>query len=170
MTVLSLDDFSGAEFSPCGNYRYKLWRMWARSEPVVLFLMLNPSTADRIANDPTIRRCQRFAELWGYGSLHVANVFAYRTPAPTALLDVPDPVGPVNDDKIDELTGYADRIIVAWGKPLPALVPRIEFVSRYLLSNYPCFCMGVTKDGHPCHPLYLPYTVRPMAWVGYNDG
>ncbi len=169
MKGLPLDDFSGAELSACTNYRYKLWRMWERSSPIVVFVMLNPSTADRLADDPTIRRCIRFSELWGYGSLHVCNVFAYRSPTPASLLDVQDPVGAENDQKIFELAKSADRIIVAWGKPLEGLVARVQFVSRNLLANYVCYCLATTQDGHPRHPLYMSYSARPQVWTGYDS-
>lgn len=174
MGQISLDDFSGAEFSECGKYRYKLWRMWERSKPAVLFVMLNPSTADRLADDPTIRRCVRFAELWGYGSLHVGNAFAYRSPTPASLLAVRDAEdrlaagGVENDQKIYELAKSADRVVVAWGKPLPALLPHVQFVSLNLLATCTCHCLGLTKDGHPRHPLYVPYVQPLQVWTGYK--
>ena len=73
---------SGADFSECGRYRYKLWRTWDDIRPVVMFIMLNPSTADATADDPTIRRCIGFARAWGYGGVRVGNLFAWRTPYP----------------------------------------------------------------------------------------
>ena len=73
---------SGADFSECGRYRYKLWRTWDDVRPVVMFIMLNPSTADATADDPTIRRCIGFAHDWGYGGVRVGNLFAWRTPYP----------------------------------------------------------------------------------------
>ena len=50
-------DDTGAAISPCGRYRYALWRKWSDMGPLATFLMLNPSTADASENDATIRKC-----------------------------------------------------------------------------------------------------------------
>ena len=85
---------TGAVFSPCGRYRYKLWRVWDPDLPLgcVMFLMLNPSTATDAEDDPTIRRCIGYARSWGYGGLYVGNLFAYRATDPTALQRVDHPL------------------------------------------------------------------------------
>lgn len=75
---------TGAEFSPCKTYRYALWRRWSDAPPV-LFVMLNPSTANESQDDPTIRRCISFAKQWGHGGIIVGNLFAFRSPYPTDL-------------------------------------------------------------------------------------
>ena len=87
---------SGATFSPCRRYRYTLWRQWDERPPAT-FIMLNPSTADETANDPTVERCQRRAQAMGYGGVRVANIFALRSTDPRALYTAEDPVGPEND-------------------------------------------------------------------------
>ena len=69
---------SYATFSPCRQYRFALWRYW-KSGTQVLFVMLNPSTADEATDDPTIRRCIGFARTWGFASRAASNLFAYRT-------------------------------------------------------------------------------------------
>src|ERR1019366_833740 len=84
-------------------YRYSLWRRVGESRRRVLFVMLNPSTADAIVDDPTIRRCMGFARTWGFGELEVCNLFAYRSPCPSALLRAADPVGPSNDRALRRL-------------------------------------------------------------------
>lgn len=76
------EEFSGASFSECRKYRYLLWRVWDESKPAAVFLMLNPSTADDVDNDPTVERCQRRVHALGYGSLKVVNIFAYRSTIP----------------------------------------------------------------------------------------
>src|SRR4029077_5114543 len=86
-----------AEFSHCRRYRFALWRRWD-SGPQVLFVMLNPSTADETTDDPTIRRCIGFARTWGFGSLAGANLFAFRTLKPRQLRPASEPIGAGNDD------------------------------------------------------------------------
>ena len=73
-------------FSSCRTYRYVLWRELDAANPrYALFIGLNPSTADEVADDPTIRRCKDFARRWGYGAVCVANLFAYRATKPAKL-------------------------------------------------------------------------------------
>ena len=97
-----------ADFSACGTYRYALRRIWLPAAPQVLFIGLNPSTADEKSDDPTIRRCLGFARSWGYGGLIVANLFAYRATAPSALREARDPIGPLND-LVDRKPGCKSR-------------------------------------------------------------
>ena len=169
MKVLTLDDFSGATFSSCGKYRYKLWRMWMPNGPTAMFIMLNPSTAGGSANDATIRRCIRFAQMWGYGTLYVCNLFAYRSTTPTNLLSVDDPTGPANAGTIDTVAKMAERIIIAWGNPPKPLVKRARLLSNWLReTKYTCYCLGTTNDGHPRHPLYVAYEEPLQEWKGYK--
>lgn len=96
-------NLSGAAFSPCGLYRIKLWRIWDEIKPLVMFLMLNPSTADDIDNDPTVERCQRRAQMLGFGGLMVGNIFAYQSTDPAGLHDPEDPIGAGNDEALIEM-------------------------------------------------------------------
>lgn len=93
---------TGAVFSPCRTYRYGLWRIWNPGAPLLAFIMLNPSTADDVVNDPTVERCVRRAVSMGYGGLRVANIFALRSTDPTQLYVSVDPIGPDNDTAIIE--------------------------------------------------------------------
>ena len=104
----------GAYFSPCRRWRYALWRFWA-PQPLLHFIMLNPSTADENANDPTVERCERRAHDWGYGGVIVTNVFAWRSTDPRGLHDTEDPVGPENDAVIPRAALAARDTICAWG-------------------------------------------------------
>jgi hypothetical protein len=151
---------SSAVFSQCGSYRYMLGRTWDKNRRSVLFVGLNPSTADATADDPTIRRCVRFARDWGYGSLLMANLFAYRCTEPTLLRETKNPIGPRNNWWLEKLKKQADLIVVAWGVH-GALRERNEEVLRVLPDVR---CLGVTKAGHPRHPLYLPAAVRPRIF------
>ena len=82
---------SGATFDRSGRYRYRLWRQWDSALPTVAYIMLNPSTADETANDPTMRACIRIAKLSGFGGMEVVNLFAYRTPDPRRLKQIRNP-------------------------------------------------------------------------------
>lgn len=142
---------SSAEFSPCRSYRYALERRWDDAGPTVAFIGLNPSTADEQSNDPTIRRCIGFAQSWGFGSLSMVNLFAMRSKDPRLLYEAEDPIGPDNDRWIEKARRRADALIAAWGTR-GTLLGRDESV---LAKHRDLLCLGVTKDGHPRHPLYL---------------
>ena len=96
-------------------YRYGLSRVWDKSRPYVLFIGLNPSTADENKDDPTIRRCVDYVCKWGYGGLKMANLFAYRATLPSDLRKAKEPIGVDNDKYIKELSKSAAITIVAWG-------------------------------------------------------
>lgn len=156
---------SGAEFSPCGLYRYSLWRQWGPADsPPAMFLMLNPSTADETQNDPTVERCQRRAREMGYGGLLVGNIFALRSTDPGALYCWDDPQGPDNNVAILKMAKRAGIVICAWGahgrlrgrgKQVHAILKAAGVTPHYLILN---------KDGTPKHPLYISYSVRPKEW------
>src|SRR4029079_19593153 len=104
-----------AVMSPCGRYRYRLTRVWDESRPAVCWVMLNPSTADAVKDDPTIRRGSSFSWSWGAGGLVVVNLFAFRATNPADLLDAPDPVGPENDAHVRDAAKGAGLVMAAWG-------------------------------------------------------
>lgn len=167
ITRYNLGGTAGAEFSECGTYRYRLRRSFtgrvleAPTNPVV-FLMLNPSTADATEDDPTIRRCCGFARAWGHTDLLVSNLFALRSTDPDALLSHPDPVGPENNEVLAGLPRCP--IICAWGSHVAAR-ERGKFVTAMLRgSGDRLLCLGLTKGGAPRHPLYLPASavLRPF--------
>jgi hypothetical protein len=147
--------------SGCGQYRYALWRRWAPG-PQVLFVMLNPSTADQVRDDPTIRRCIGFAASWGYGSLAVANLFAYRTASPKILMRAARPVGRANDRWLLRLAAESSQVIAAWGN-WGGLLGRDQQVREALA---PLHALSLTRQGQPRHPLYVKSTARPMVWLG----
>ena len=142
-----------AVLSPCGKYRYRLGRMWGRViDPTVLFVMLNPSTADGTQDDPTIRRCVGFAKTWGFGHLLVGNMFAYRSTDPKALraLTVDEATGPENDAHLEHMASIAHKIVCAWGAP-----GGTRFPAPLRKHADKLFCLGMTKLGFPRHPLRL---------------
>lgn len=163
---------SDATLSPCGKYRYDLWRVWDDAQKYALFVMLNPSTADAFADDPTIRRCVGFARAWGYGGIVVTNLFAFRATDPRKLRVAGDPIGPDNDKTLsrwaaDPRCGVA---VCAWGAEAsvgkrPLLVNQPGHVLRLLRkAGVTPHYLRLTKDGHPAHPLYLPAGLVPAAW------
>lgn len=151
---------SGATFSPCGEYRYHLWRTWAPG-PRVLWIMLNPSEADANKDDPTIRRCLGYARAWGFGGIEVVNLYAHRTPYPNLLLrpHLSDPVGPENDAHILKALPEAGIIVAAWGSSKAAKL-RAGHV-RSLLDGVPVHALAINKDGNPKHPLYCRKDLTP---------
>ena len=142
----------GAQFSDCRKYRYVLWRIWDEHKDCVVFIGLNPSTANEIEDDPTIRRCIGYAKDWGFGGLYMLNLFAFRATNPKELKRASFPIGFTNNRN---LIIYSDlRLTVAcWGTQ-GTFMNRdkgvIELLGREKLS-----CLGITKEGHPKHPLYL---------------
>lgn len=172
---------SYADISPCGRYRYLLEREWRGThdpknwrwlgakdgagkelgEPKsVLFVMLNPSTADGNKDDSTIRRCVGFAKAWHYEAISVVNLFAYRATRPKDLFAHGDEIhGPRNQEVIENAAQKAGIIIAAWGVH-GGWGEQNETV-RGWLNGYPIYALGLTKDGQPRHPLYLPGDARP---------
>ncbi len=144
-----------ALFSPCRAYRYRLTRFWGRGV-ILPFVMLNPSVADDIIDDPTIRRCMGFARREGAGGVIVANLFAFRATRPRELAMTPNAVGPDNQEALDALArdavANAAIIICAWGARAGAT--GCDAAARFASMGARLACLGKTKDGHPRHPLY----------------
>ena len=99
----------------CGEYRYRLGRLWDESLPVCLWIMLNPSKADAKKDDRTIRRCIDYAKRWSFGGILVGNLFALRSPYPERLYQAEDPVGPKNDRRLRAMLNKADLVVCGWG-------------------------------------------------------
>lgn len=153
---------AGARFSACGRYRYSLWRHWDTDAPYCLFLMLNPSTADEVRNDPTIERCERRARAMGFGGLYVANLFAWRSTDPRALALADDPVGPGNDRAIVKAAKGAGRVICGWGNDGTLLGRDAQVLALLRRARIEPYALAVNKDGSPRHPLYVAYSEEPM--------
>ena len=160
------DAHSTAVYSPCENYRYALTRIWAPAGRKLLFVMLNPSKATEVQNDPTVERCERRARALGYGAFSVTNIFAWRETDPRLMQKADDPVGPDNDRMILQGAAWADEIIAAWGVHGQHL-GRGPSVARLLAgTGKPLRVLGLSKQGHPKHPLYIGYAQQPVPWVG----
>lgn len=159
------DAASVAVYSDCERYRYLLTREWDLHGQRVLFIMLNPSTATEVQNDPTVERCERRARTLGYGAFRVINIFAWRDTDPRAMRRADDPVGPENDAVILNSVSWADSVICAWGTHGAHLNRGPQVATLLRSTNVPLLHLGLTKDGHPKHPLYIAYTQRPDLWT-----
>lgn len=157
--------FSGAVIDKNEEYRYLLWRKWNENLPRITFIMLNPSTADEREDDPTLRRCIRFAMDWGYGSLEVVNLFAYRATDPKFLLSVSDPVGKSNNKYIKDAILRADKVLIAWGTKGSILNRDIEVLEIIKALNIPLFTLELTRQGYPRHPLYVKSNKKPELFI-----
>lgn len=155
--IVALMD-GGATITDC--YRYDLWRRWGAQGADAMFVCLNPSTADDLDDDPTLRRCIGFARSWGFGGVRIGNLFAYRAQDPRQMLRAPDPVGPRNDEYLLAMAQSAAIVVAAWGNlcghlgrgaRVRQLLPRLHY-------------LRLTQSGQPGHPLYLPATLMPQLW------
>lgn len=144
-----------AKFSECRQYRYSLEIVWDVTKPIAAFIGLNPSTADELQDDPTIRRCRGFAESWGCGGIRMLNLFAFRATMPKNMLREFDCVG--EDNHLPELLqGCTGPHVACWGThgyhmdrgpKVKAKIPNLQ-------------CFGRNRDGSPKHPLYIRATTR----------
>jgi len=157
------DLFSDREvdFSPCRKYRYTLWQWWDRSKGFVQWIALNPSTADDIRDDNTVRRCINFSRGWGYGGFCMTNIFAFRATDPRKMKAQEDPVGPDNDKWLLSVYKDAGLIVTGWGTH-GSFLDRDEQVLELLGQIQ---CLGVNLDGSPKHPLYLRADTEPILYV-----
>ncbi|NUN64884.1 DUF1643 domain-containing protein [Pseudanabaena biceps] len=154
----------GAVIDKTGVYRYSLWREWDTEKPKLAFIMLNPSKADADIDDPTLHRCINFAKFWGFGSLTVVNLFAYRSAKPSELKQAIDPVGFQNDRYLKKAIRSADKIVIGWGNN-GKLMQRdrlvLELRSKYNIQPH---CLGITKVSYPRHPLYVVCSKQPSVY------
>lgn len=158
----SLFDDTGANFSACRTYRYKLWRRWNTAKPHLACICLNPSTADEVDNDPTVKRLIRRAMAYGAGGLVLANLYAYRSTDPDVLPTVDDPVGPENDTAILDACRDAMFVLCGWGKNGTLLNRAAQVLSLLRQNGITPMCLATNTDGSPTHPLYLSYELKPL--------
>lgn len=155
---------ASAVFSSDDNktYRYVATRRWKETGPMRLWIMCNPSIADELVNDPTVERCQIRSQEDGYAGMVVCNIFALVSTDPRALRRHEDPIGPENDAYIDKEVQKADQVVCAWGTHGTIKNRGPEVLQRLLKAGVEVNVLKLTKFGHPQHPLYLPYDLKPQ--------
>ncbi|WP_394551812.1 DUF1643 domain-containing protein [Agromyces sp. MMS24-JH15] len=151
-----MTEFTSATADIRGDYRYSLTRVWEAGLPMVTFVLLNPSTADAVELDPTLRRCVNFAKRDGFGGMLITNLYAYRSTSPKAMMAAADPVGPDNDR---ELAGLSGTVVAGWGNHAdPARV------AHAVTLLPPLYALGINKGGAPRHPLYAHGDAPLIEW------
>lgn len=161
---VSADVLSYVVFSSCGSYRYALTREWDLALPKMTVIMLNPSTANHLVDDPTIARCTTRARRLGFGALYVANLFAWRATSPKDMLQQDDPVGPRNDGWIGWMARAGSTVLCAWGAHGSHRGRDVEVVRMLRSNDVRLTMLGMTKGGQPKHPLYLPLALEPQEF------
>lgn len=148
-----------------GKYRYKLTRYWTLPAKMCCFVMLNPSTADAYHDDATIRRCIDFAKQWGYGGIHVGNLFAFRATKPEDLAKSDEPIGPDNKRYLKTMFDLSSIIVCAWGNGSTLRkILKGESVTNLFPLEYQFHAIQQNTDGTPSHPLYLPKNLTPKRY------
>jgi hypothetical protein len=151
--------------SECGRYRYTLTRQWEAAGKLVVFCGLNPSTADALKDDATVRREVAFAKAWGFGKYVKVNAYGLRSTDPKGLWRVEDPVGPLNLDAVCTWAGLADLFVAAWGNHIRWPESSI-LLNRLSEMGVKVHVLKLTKQGNPHHPLRLPKVTQPFLWNG----
>ena len=172
-----LIDSKGAEISECGRYRYALWRHWDWSQGhagCVMFIGLNPSTADAVKNDTTISKCIGFAQRWGYGGIYMLNLYAFRATDPKVMCAAADPWGEKNLEAFGYYRSRVGLVVACWGsleiKHRPNLRWQSTIQSVLGAIGKPVYCLGKTADRSPRHPSRLAYeTGRELFWEPYQE-
>ena len=150
---------SGAIFDTNRTYRYVLWREWNEGLPKVMFIGLNPSTANEWKDDATLRRTIRLSKQWGFGGLYMLNLYAKVSTNPKLLFQSKDPVGRLNDRYLSRYSKKCKEVIVAWGK-MPEEKRVLAVTSMFPRAK----CITCNLDGSPRHPLYVKNDARLKRW------
>ena len=132
-------------------------------ERLIMWIGLNPSTADENQLDPTLTRIAGFSQREGMDGFWMANLFGLRTPYPKEMMAADDPVGPGNDASLLDAASRCERIVAAWGVS-GVYQDRADAVVE-LLKDHKLWCVGTTKAGHPRHPLYVKSDQPLVRWM-----
>lgn len=149
-----------AYFSADRKYRYWLKIVWNPDLPLLIVIGLNPSTADELKDDPTVRKCKEFARRLHCGGLLMLNIFSFRATKPEVMMLEEDPIGPENNRILLEhvCSRTAFITIAAWG--VNGVHRKRCYEVESMLKGR-LRCLRITpKTGHPEHPLYIPYATE----------
>lgn len=158
MTDLFNKENNGAKFSDCGKHRLLLWRIWDESKPLIMFIGLNPSTANANTDDPTIRRVKAMANSWGYGGVYMMNLFTYISTDPKQL-NIEHGNSEDCDWYLETTATMVDKIIFAWGNF--EVLGRDKEVKGMFPNSY---ALHINKNGSPKHPLYVRSDVKLIRY------
>lgn len=159
-----MNEIKGADFSECGLYRYSLWRIWDESKPLVMFVGLNPSTANAENDDPTIRRVKSISATLGYGGIYMCNCFAYISTNPKMLQAETLEATIKNADVLKRVAERCAEVIFAWGNF--DIVKKMG-VDKKMSEAFPTAkALFINKNGSPKHPLYCR---ADSQLVQYNE-
>ncbi len=158
-----LSQFSGAVLDHTRSYRFLLWRFWDE-RPRVLFCGLNPSTANELEDDATVKRWFSFAKAWGYGGLYAVNLYPFITPHPEELV-MPSCFHKANYPAIKMASSLSALTVACWGDGIKKVGG--EDVANHVREKYlnEPMCFGLTQSGNPKHPLYLPSDAELMEYA-----
>lgn len=154
----------GAHFSQNRLYRYSLWRIWDESMPKLMFIGLNPSTANETENDPTIKSCIRIAQSNGYGGIYMTNCWAYISTDPEALRNhrFDETVCDWNNDGLWVIKSKCKDVCFAWGS---FQIVKESGRDKELFEMFPnAMCLAINKNGSPKHPLYCKSDTKLIPW------
>jgi len=146
---------SGAKFSECRKYRFVLYRIWDTSKPMIMFVGLNPSTANETKDDATIRRVKSMAASWGYGGVYMMNCFPFISTDPKGLVTSKSEY---HESLLKQIGLSCKDVVFAWGD-----FDIVRTTSRYLdlLEMFPhAKALHINKNGSPKHPLYCKSDIQ----------
>ncbi len=155
----------GAVFSEDRKYRYALWRIWDPTKPLVMFIGVNPSTANEVKTDATITRVRNFASDWGYGGFYMMNLFGIVSKYPEVLVTDPNPVGD-NNGWLEKIAARCSTVIFAWGA-----FKQAKERCKDVIAMFPdACCLKHNKDGSPMHPLMALGSLTPIKFANQGEG
>lgn len=157
--------WSWAEFSPCRRYRYALGRRWLSGKRMLVWVLLNPSTADESVNDPTVRRCLDYSKRWNFDALVILNLFAFREKNRAAMKTETDPVGPSNRLAFRKYIAPNQQVLCAWGTD--GMHRRQDAQAKKWIEEEggQLFILRLNQNGTPAHPGRLPKTLNLQVWA-----
>lgn len=156
-TLFSEGQHGGANFSRCRNYRYTLFRKWDHDMPLVMFIGLNPSTANELEDDPTIQSVTRITAHNGYGGFYMMNCWPIISPDPAVLLSQFGHIDHEhhiahNEFLLGEVAKMCKNVVFAWGN---FNIVRKTKRDQALMEKFPrALCIGHNANGSPKHPLF----------------